>query len=707
MIEFDDIFSSTPETKTIKDNLIQALLFNNSAPKLEITLDADKEQRAFIDSQADTIRLIAPAGSGKTQSIVNRVLKRVAEGASLRSFLILTFDNSAKDSLLQKFSELIDSLGIPRTVDPQVRTLNSFGKEILKGFSPGLEKISDYEPMKIMRSLLKDFRETHPGLAEFIKNVNKPKIYLDLFSLLKNSIVFSDKLMGKCPGTFANFANVIKNKLEPWLGPWMGTPKQMEAASKIPNCIAILFHNYNRELGTRARVDFDDQKLLSYGHLLNNPGSAASVMASYKEVIVDEFQDINTLDFELIRILAESKSLVVVGDDDQAIYAFRGCSPDYIINLDEKIGRRGDLHILKTNYRCPRNVVEIANRLIAFNANRLRKSQVANRKDDAHIYFWHCLNAGSEAQIIARTIKKLHDTKSTKEWDYSDVAILTRLNHQTLPIQIALIMEEIPFHCDKKSNILVNDLMTRLLALMSLHLKLQKNRDHHSMVDTRLVLDCLGKFSDDWKIRKIHNQVVQAGGYASVTPDAKLLPWGITTLDFRNAIQELLKPGTPGAVIERIGRCFKNMNGIAGDLETAVNEDYLPLGEFSDIASRFRGTTQEFYDMMSGLKEKVEGGLYQEKEGTGVNILTYFKCKGRQWDTVFIPGANQKIIPQMKKDSNIEDERRIFYVAVTRATANLFFSYVRTTVKSKVEPSQFLAELGLAGAEEKRAGVLA
>ena len=75
MIEFDDIFSSTPETRTIKDNLIQALLFNNSPPKLEITLDADKEQRAFIDSQADTIRLIAPAGSGKTQSIVNRVLK--------------------------------------------------------------------------------------------------------------------------------------------------------------------------------------------------------------------------------------------------------------------------------------------------------------------------------------------------------------------------------------------------------------------------------------------------------------------------------------------------------------------------------------------------------------------------------------------------------------------------------------------------------
>ena len=168
-----------------------------------------------------------------------------------------------------------------------------------------------------------------------------------------------------------------------------------------------------------------------------------------------------------------------------------------------------------------------------------------------------------------------------------------------------------------------------------------------------------------------------------------------------------MRPGSPSEVVERIGRSFKNMNGIAGDLETAVNEEYLPLGEFVDIASRFKGSMQEFFEVISSLKEKVEGGLYQEKGGTGVNILTYFKCKGRQWDTVFIPGSNQKIIPQTKKDSNVEDERRIFYVAVTRATSNLFFSYVRTTVKSKVEPSQFLAELGLTDAEEKRAGVLA
>ena len=707
-VEFFDIFASSPESRKINDNLIQALLFNESEPKLEITLDADHDQLAFINSGSETIRLIAPAGSGKTQSIVNRLLKKISEGKSAKGFLILTFDNSAKDSLLSKVSESFSKAGLSERGGPSVRTLNSFGSEIVKKFSPDAKVVLDNEPNEIIRNLLKEFRKTNPAMAEYAPNFVKARVYQDLFSLLKNSSLFSDKLIGGDKSSQKIFVDVIRTKIEPWIGTWRGTPKEKDALSKIPSMLAILFHSYNTELKDRQKIDFDDQKLLAFRFLEENPGTVGSLMSTYGEIIVDEFQDINKLDFDLIKILADKRSLVVVGDDDQAIYAFRGCSPDYIINFDERFGRKGELHILKTNYRCPKNVVEIANRLISYNnPNRVNKEQVANRSDNAHINFWHCLNAGSEAQIIARTIKKLYDTKAIKKWDYSDVAILTRLNHQCLPIQIALIMEEIPFHCDKKSNILINDLMTRLIGLMGLHLKLQKDKKHQSLEDSRLLLDCLGRFIQDWKIKKFQQAVERSGGYSEINPDEQMLPWNVNSADYKTAVQGLMRPGSPSEVVERIGRSFKNMNGIAGDLETAVNEEYLPLGEFVDIASRFKGSMQEFFEVISSLKEKVEGGLYQEKGGTGVNILTYFKCKGRQWDTVFIPGSNQKIIPQTKKDSNVEDERRIFYVAVTRATSNLFFSYVRTTVKSKVEPSQFLAELGLTEAEEKRAGVLA
>jgi DNA helicase-2/ATP-dependent DNA helicase PcrA len=123
-----------------------------------------------------------------------------------------------------------------------------------------------------------------------------------------------------------------------------------------------------------------------------------------------------------------------------------------------------------------------------------------------------------------------------------------------------------------------------------------------------------------------------------------------------------------------------------------------------DIASRFKGDVRQFHEMLTGLLRKVEGGLFHAEEGDAVNLLTYFRAKGRQWNTVIIPGANQKVIPL--GNCNLEDERRLFYVAVTRATSNLIVSFVRHAVRSKVEPSQFIGEMGLKDAEEKRAKVL-
>src|SRR5262245_66572741 len=111
-----------------------------------------------------------------------------------------------------------------------------------------------------------------------------------------------------------------------------------------------------------------------------------------------------------------------------------------------------------------------------------------------------------------------------------------------------------------------------------------------------------------------------------------------------------------------------------GTLEDAINNT-LPLGEIVDIAGRFKGDVRQFHEMLTGLLGKVEGGLYHVEEGDAVNVLTYFRAKGRQWSTVIIPGANQKVIPL--GNANVEDERRLFYVAVTRATANLIVSFVR------------------------------
>ena len=173
--------------------------------------------------------------------------------------------------------------------------------------------------------------------------------------------------------------------------------------------------------------------------------------------------------------------------------------------------------------------------------------------------------------------------------------------------------------------------------------------------------------------------------------------------DYRQAMRALQEDADPVEIVERIEQ-FCYISGLIGNLEDALN-NYLPLGEFVDIASRFRGSTEQFHEMLSGLLAVREGLYHPEEDGDAVNILTYFRAKGRQWPTVIIPGANQKIIPLPWSD--IEDERRLFYVAVTRPMSNLIISYVREAVGFKIDPSQFIAEMGLTDAEEKRAGRMA
>src|SRR5262249_48636058 len=246
----------------------------------------------------------------------------------------------------------------------------------------------------------------------------------------KNQVVLADRLMAKDAAMMKRFLDLAEESglLEPWLEPHRGTAAWESVKTKIPSGLVYIYKLYNDINRPHRRTAFDDQKLLAFLGLESDERLAKMATGQYTSVIVDEFQDINRLDFEFIKLLARGKQLIVVGDDDQSIYAFRRCTPDYIINFPERVGRQVETHILRTNYRCPQNVVEMGNRLIAHNTNRIDKNQVAHRTDLADVHLWHCLNSASEAQVVARFIKKLHTDRAAKGFRYSDAAVLLRIN---------------------------------------------------------------------------------------------------------------------------------------------------------------------------------------------------------------------------------------------------------------------------------------
>jgi DNA helicase-2/ATP-dependent DNA helicase PcrA len=712
---FEDMFALDAASERRLDEIARQFRPLEGTRLFEFSPEADAEQQRFIDSEAKTIRLLAPAGSGKTQSIANRVIRRASRGESLDRFLILTFDNAASQSLREKFRAGLEAIPALAPGNVEVLTLNKFGYGLFRGVLNDryrrltLGNPPERDQHEALHRALRDLESMRPDVHELLPRQLARRVYLDLIATLKNNLVLPDDLFDKQAGDGRRrFLDLCRANrlLEPWLAALQGRPDERDAGRLVVNALGNLYRRYRDLMRNHNRIDFEDQKLLPYLALAEDDRLARAAAGRYACVIVDEFQDINLLDFELIRLIARDKQLIVVGDDDQAIYAFRGCSPDYILRFGEHIGREVETHTLRVNYRCPRNVVEMSNRLIQHNCDRIDKQPIAHSGHDADVRLWHCLNSASEAQVLARTIKRLHVDLGGDGFRYADVAILYRMNSQSLPLQMALIHEEIPYHCRKQDNIIVSDTMEKLLGLIALHLKLVADPAYRSPADTKLLCDCYFRNVRDCDLGPLHRLVEREGRYDKAASAAarEADTQGKFTQNFAKAVAILFPMTSPAQLVRGIAQHYKNLGGsLVGSLDQAI-QDQLPLGELVDIASRFRGNAAQFHEVVSGLLARVQGGLFHEKEGDAVNLLTYFRAKGRQWHTVMIPGANQKVIPDARAD--VDDERRLFYVAVTRATHNLILSYVRQAVRCPVEPSQFLLELGAGRAEEKRAGAI-
>ncbi|HYO46152.1 MAG TPA: ATP-dependent helicase [Gemmatimonadota bacterium] len=369
---------------------------------------ADEHQRRVIECRAPTIRMVAPAGSGKTQTIVERVLGRIEEGLPPARILVLTFDRAARRSLVERFATRSRERGIDAAACT-ISTLNAFGASLLRRHAP--EEARAVADEALAERLLAKACARLGGSEELS---SRGTIVRELFALLKNAL--HDPRTGN-ERTFARFLST-----DPVAGERMA-----ELAADVPRAnpamVAALFAATEREMRRTGVIDFDDQKLRALA-LLARSDLRGSVERQWAEVVVDEFQDINRLDFELVRRLAARADLVVTGDDDQAIYGFRGCSSEFIVGLARLLGRDVDSHELAINYRNPPNLLDHAVRLVRHNRGRIPKSPVAARTDAARVAV--ALTASSEAEsagLAHRTRKAIEGGRRPE-----DLAVLCRTN---------------------------------------------------------------------------------------------------------------------------------------------------------------------------------------------------------------------------------------------------------------------------------------
>ena len=352
--------------------------------------------------------MVAPAGSGKTQTIVERALSRIEEGTPASRILVLTFDRAARASLVERLA----SSSRERGIDPTgctISTLNAFGAALLWRHAPeeAREVVDEAEADRLLSRAC----ATLGAPAEL---ASRGPVVRELFALLKNALHDPRRGTERAYVRFLASDAMAAKRLE---------VLRADVPRVDPALVASLFAATEREMRAARLLDFDDQKLRALA-LLERADLRAAVAGRWVEVVVDEFQDINRLDFELVRRLAARADLLVTGDDDQAIYGFRGCSSEFIVGLERKLGREVESYELAINYRNPPNLLAHAVQLVRHNRGRIPKSPVAARTDPARVTL--AAAGGSEAEALGlahRTRKAIDGGRRPGE-----LAVLCRTN---------------------------------------------------------------------------------------------------------------------------------------------------------------------------------------------------------------------------------------------------------------------------------------
>lgn len=648
---------------------------------------ADEFQQTVINSQCATIRLIAPAGSGKTQTMINRALQRIKMGVKLERILLLTFDNAAASSLKTKLREETDALsgtGAARHLQGlNISTLNAFGYGILRQDVPGEYKplISGPQPFRLLRHAKQALRERSPERYAGLPRAVEDRFFLDFFSILKNQIFDPRNPRSQ------DIANYMMTA--PTAEPFFANPSDVKSIQQMVQTILWLFQAQERLLQRDGVIDFDDQKLRAYQCLADDVGLLRAVRNRYSEMVVDEFQDINKLDFELIREIATDATLVVTGDDDQAIYGFRGCTPDYIIDLEQHLGRPVASYQLRNNYRCPANIVRHADQLIRKNSRRIPKEPIAIRREEANIKVVSALSAGLEAKSIVSVIQ--HVLGETPQLQPDQIAVLYRTNAQSLPIQIEFILNSIPYSVRDEDNIVGNEIVARMLATLRTKLALKAGRQP-TLDDQVQAIRAYFRFLDPSDQSRVRTTLQRSSDFLSAvrSPEFNVALPKAESSSLSAAIDQFLSARTLLEDLDVLGKRFNGLIGMVGSLEDAIAQK-APLVEMVDVAAGFPGAAQ-FVRTLDDALDRAKQTRAGKDEG-GVRLRTYFRAKGLQWHTVILTTCNDGLIPHRR--APVEEERRLFYVALTRASSNLMVSYLKNACNEKVVPSRFLGEAGL------------
>lgn len=609
----------------------------------------DKQKEAVMHVDGPCL-VLAGAGSGKTKVLTERIVNLINNGVSPYSILAITFTNKAAREMRERVYNSIEE----EANKIFIGTFHSLGLKIVR------ENASVIGYSNNVTILDRD--DVNTLIKRFMKELNLDTEHYPVKSIL-NKISFA-KNEGLSPEEFDKFAKA---------------PLDM-AACKV-------YKMYESALKRSNSVDFDDLLILPLKIFKKDKSVLEKYQEHFKYILVDEYQDTNMVQYDMCKLLASKyRNLFVVGDMDQSIYSFRFANYMNVINF-EKDNKDAKVIVLDENYRSTNNILNAANDVIRNNKERKEKNLWSSKGDGDKIKYIRCDNELEEASTVVRLTKELLD-KGEKP---SEIAVLYRTNGQSRVFEEAFLKENIPFKIVGSYFFYNRKEIKDLISYMHL---IYNNNDDASL---ERVINVPRRGIGSKTIERLRSEAsISDKSMFEVVSSGKELGFKNLIIDLTNESKNTDLVGLVDVILDKTG--IRKELEEKNDLESEIRLEN--LNEFKSIALAFQEkgifSLEEFLENISLVSDKNE---YKEVDD-GINLMTLHSAKGLEFNDVFLVGMEEGIFPHnrsFESESELEEERRLCYVGITRAKEHLWLMNAKKrTLFGQVSmnfPSRFIKEI--------------
>lgn len=605
----------------------------------------NKAQTEAITQKEGPIMVLAGPGSGKTLVITRRIQYLIQKHqVRPEEILVVTFTKAATAEMRERFLRLMDGKHLPVTFG----TFHGIYYGILKwAYRLNSDHIlSEEEKNGLIKEAagqveceleIDDEKEFLSGIASEIGMIKNNRIDLEEFT------------SSQCP------AHVFRQ----------------------------IYQEYERMRNQRRKLDFDDMLVLCYDLFVKRPDILRKWQERYTYILIDEFQDINRVQYDVIRMLAAPQNnLFIVGDDDQSIYKFRGARPEIMLGFRKDYVQAKQI-LLDVNYRSTKNIVYGARKVIRKNRNRYDKKIITLNEQGDNIHIQETRNPVEESRYVLRKIME----EMKKGVPPSEIAVLFRTAMEPRALVETLMEYNVAFQMKEHlPNLYEHFIGRNLCAYLRMVVGKKERKDFLEVMNR--------------PIRYISRSAVESGevSFESLRRFYCDKEWMLDRIDQLDVDLRIMKNMTPYAAIQYIRKKIGYddfLRDYALTHKIKAEDLFEVLYEIQERAKEYKTIPEWFSHIEQYTKELERKSQADRGNPDAISLLTMHSAKGLEFTSVFIIAANEDVCPYKKAEvvEDMEEERRMFYVAMTRAKKRLVISYVKERNGKPMSPSRFVTDL--------------